>query len=240
MQRLRQEIGETSNLSQEHEERAAAATTNLTQSHDTLIRTIDTRMNEIRADVAESNTNMFFRGQLNSLLPPSAVAIHLSLQQRMMCVPDCPCVCHRWQYVNSPRLLDRLIGSLVVGFSGVPLATRKCTVSKCRLKATYALRVCYKFPTWVLSTAVTFAIYSRYGQPTAGLSLARIRPHTSTIFALAESGDVDGMKVLFDNGLASPFDISEQTGDQPLHVSSHHGNPLLTTDTLRTYRHCVF
>lgn len=180
---------------------------------------LEEQIDGIKEEVNETSTNMFLRGQLNSLLPPTAVAMHLSLQQRIMCVPECSCACHQWQYIISPQVLNVLIGSVALGYSGVPLKARKCSTSKCSVQATSTLRLYYRFPPWMWSAAITFAVYSRYGQPTAGLSIARIRPHTSTIFTYAESGNVEGMKMLFDNGLASPFDVSSQTGDQPLHVA---------------------
>lgn len=218
IQGLNRRIGEAADSFRDHEQRTTTVISGLVQSQEDMRRLLETKLEDIRADVAENSTNMFLSGQLNSLLPPTAVAVHLSYQQRSLCVPSCPCPCHTWRYLKSPRVLDRLIGSLVIGYSGVPLRTRKCLATTCRSEATYALNVWYKFPLWVVAQAVTFALYSRYGQPTAGLSMARIRPHNSRIFSWSESGNIQGLKYLFQNGLASPFDISAQTGDQPLHV----------------------
>ncbi|KAF2685015.1 ankyrin [Lentithecium fluviatile CBS 122367] len=223
LQDLQQGVEAAKNLSIENNRRTLEATNDLGCSGESLMKYLEERLDQIKNDVDENSTTMFLRGQLNSLLPPSAVAMHLSLQQRIMCVPDCSCICHQWQYINSPQLLDALIGSVVIGYSGVRLATRKCTMSKCRVQATSALRFSYKFPMWMFPVTINFASYSRYGQPTAGLSVARIRPHTSAIFAFAEAGNVEGMKMLFDRGLASPFDVSFQTGDQPLHITADHG-----------------
>ena len=138
-----------------------------------------------------------------------------------MCVLSCTCLCHQWQEFKSPKLFERLMGSLLLGYTGVPLVTRKCTKKSCKFKATYALKLRYQFPLWMLTHIVTVAAYSRYGKPTAGLSVTRIRPHSSQVFALAESGNVAGLKYVFDHGLASPWDVSAQTGDQPLHVRCH-------------------
>ena len=51
------------------------------------------------------------------------------------------------------------------------------------------------------------------------LQIARIRPDDSKIFHLATAGDIEGMKVMFARGLASPNDVSYTFGYSVLHVS---------------------
>lgn len=218
MASLHRDVASTTNAIVDQERKATTAFQSIALAQTAMQSLLESKISEIQSDLDENNVNMFLRGQLNSLLPPTAIAVHLSLQQRAMCVPSCPCICHSWRHFKSPSVLERLIGSLVLGCTGIPLMARRCTETRCRVKATYAVRVCYRLPTWSSAHVVQLGVYSRYGAPTAGLSVARIRPHNSSIFALAESGNFGEMKTLFDRGLASPFDVSAQTGDQPLHV----------------------
>jgi hypothetical protein len=218
-QTLRNHVGQATTVFQQQQASTRQAIEEVRQSQDSTARLIETKVEQLRLDTAEHSANIYLAGQLNSLLPPSAVAVQLSVQQRSMCVPSCSCLCHQWRQLRSPRVFDRLIGSLLVGYSGVPLMTVECTVKSCSVKASYAMKVCYRFPAWMLARAVLVSVYSRYGQPTAGLSVVQIRPHSSLVFAFAESGNATGLKHLFDHRLASPYDISAQTGDHPLHVS---------------------
>lgn len=126
---------------------------NVQQSQDSIYRRLDAKIDEVGAQAAEHGLNMFISGQLHSLLPPTATTVHLSKHQQTMCVPSCTCLCHQWQEVRSPKVFDKLMGSLLLGYTGVPLVTRKCTNESCKFKATYALRLRYQFPLWLLSHA---------------------------------------------------------------------------------------
>lgn len=201
-----------------HQENSVLVIEGVRRSQDDVCKRLEAKIDELGSQAAEHGLNMFISGQLHSLLPPTAAAVHLSKHQQTMCVPSCACLCHSWRELRSPHVFDGLMGSLLLGYTGVPLVTKNCTIKACKVKATYALKFSYQFPLWLLSYAVTVATYSRYGKPTAGLSVTRIRPHNSQVFAMAESGNATGLKHIFDRGLASPCDVSAQTGDQPLHV----------------------
>jgi len=201
-----------------HQKNSALVIDDVRRSQDDVYKRLGAKIDKLGAQAEECGLNMFISGQLHSLLPPTAAAVHLSKHQQSMCVPSCACLCHKWQEFSSPKIFDGLIGSLLLGYTGVPLVTKKCTKESCKFRATYAIRLHFQFPFWLLSYAVTVSAYSHYGKPTAGLSITRIRPHSSEVFALAESGNITGLKYAFDHGLASPCDVSAQTGDQPLHV----------------------
>ena len=72
-----------------------------------------------------------------------------------------------------------------------------------------------------MSRMLHFAVRSfPAGGPRVALSLPRVVPDNAEIFSCAVRGDLDGMKSLFERGLASPFDIGIGTGRSPLHVST--------------------
>ena len=51
------------------------------------------------------------------------------------------------------------------------------------------------------------------------MQMPYIRPDTSKIFYLVTAGDVEGIKLIFKRGLASPNDVSDTFGYSVLYVS---------------------
>ncbi|KAL9087742.1 MAG: hypothetical protein Q9165_006509 [Trypethelium subeluteriae] len=60
--------------------------------------------------------------------------------------------------------------------------------------------------------------------PVASLKVQRTVPGSSDIFKVAMVGDVDGIRRLFENGLASPHDVQFESGVTPLHVAANYRN----------------
>ena len=54
--------------------------------------------------------------------------------------------------------------------------------------------------------------------PVVSLKMQRTIPGDSDIFTFARLGEVEKMKALFENGLASPHDVHYESGITPLHV----------------------
>jgi hypothetical protein len=54
--------------------------------------------------------------------------------------------------------------------------------------------------------------------PDVALKMPRVVPDNAEVFACAVKGDLDGLQLLFSQGLASPFDVGVGTGRTPLHV----------------------
>ena len=52
----------------------------------------------------------------------------------------------------------------------------------------------------------------------ASLKVQRVVPDGADVFRLTRVDDVEGLKRLFCEGLASPHDIHSQTGENPLSV----------------------
>lgn len=59
--------------------------------------------------------------------------------------------------------------------------------------------------------------------PEFTLRLPHVVPESSPIFQLARAGNVQGLAYLFNNGLASPYDIAGESGATVLHVSIQDG-----------------
>ncbi|PLB48481.1 ankyrin [Aspergillus steynii IBT 23096] len=130
------------------------------------------------------------------------------------CRSGCPCVCHLQKKSSSPALLNRVLGRLFVGYAGLPLFSPKCSVGTCRKSRASQVNLEYWFPLGFLSSAIV-RIQVGY-QPNIGtlLKLDTLRrvPDTAQCVSFALHGDIDGLKYLFEKGLASPRDVSTTRG----------------------------
>ena len=64
----------------------------------------------------------------------------------------------------------------------------------------------YSFPIWLLAWVFVGTITPA---PTTSLCVAKVIPSRSSTFHHAMLGNVDGIRKLFDQDLASPFDVAE-------------------------------
>ncbi|CAG8018580.1 unnamed protein product [Penicillium salamii] len=130
------------------------------------------------------------------------------------CRTGCPCSCHVQQKTTSPALLNRVLGRLFVGYAGLPLFSPKCDLEACRKSRASQVSLEYWFPLGFLSSTIV-RLQVGY-QPNIGtlLQLDTLRrvPDTAQCVSFALNGDIDGLKYLFKNGLASPRDVSTTRG----------------------------
>ena len=124
----------------------------------------------------------------------------------------CRCNCHQRGIIRTPKLFEQFIGNLFVGYSDIPHVTPDCNKRDCkRRRRLPSMRLSYFFPTWFWARMLTVTMmYS----PRDGLELHRLRvpriiPPDSTVFRYAEHGDINGIKSLLTNGLASPYDLDQ-------------------------------
>ena len=137
---------------------------------------------------------------------------------RTPCKPWCSCACHRERYIRSPRFLEQFIGSLFVGYSGIPVLKASCN-EECHLQSQPRTYVTYFFPKWFLSRMVTLMMtVTPLAGPIASIKVQRTVPGSSAIFTYAKLGNEDGIRSLFENGSASPHDLDSDSGVTPLHV----------------------
>ncbi|KAI9774855.1 MAG: hypothetical protein M1840_000071 [Geoglossum simile] len=138
----------------------------------------------------------------------SAVRIRTS-NWRTPCRPGCSCVCHKRHQFQTPRMLEQIIGSLFLGFSGIPINTPPCTERSCHQRAVPSTQISYYFPTWALKRMVSLMVhFMPLDGPVASLRMPRAVSPSSKVFSYASRGDIDGMKYLFQRGLASPHDAA--------------------------------
>lgn len=76
-------------------------------------------------------------------------------------------------------------------------------------------------PPWLFRKAFEFQLWtSKYGWDVNLRRYTTVR-ESAAVFQYAATGDVDGLRVLLDEGMASVNDRSDYYGDTPLHVAVH-------------------
>lgn len=151
----------------------------------------------------------------------SAVGIRTAQFPRSACQPWCSCACHTERRLRSPQLLDQIIGSLFIGYSGLPGLTKQCNQHSCHLRSQPMTYITYFFPQWFLARTISFVLSTTpLAGPVASLKVSRTVPGDSAIFTYAKTGDVDKIRSLFESGLASPHDVHFESGITALHVRS--------------------
>jgi hypothetical protein len=149
----------------------------------------------------------------------SAVRIKTSNYWGTPCRSGCCCACHKRLQLQTPRILDHLIGTLFMGYSGLPMITPSCDQPSCRQRSIPSTQMTYYFPRWFLLRAVSLAIMLLPNNgPVVSLRLQRTVSGSSKIFDYANVGDIDGMKRLFSSGQASPHDVRFDSGTSALQV----------------------
>ncbi|KAE8149462.1 ankyrin repeat-containing domain protein [Aspergillus avenaceus] len=130
------------------------------------------------------------------------------------CQSGCPCACHSHQKSTSPALLNRVLGRLFVGYAGLPFFSPKCDFQACKKSRASQVTLEYWFPLGFLSSSIV-RLQVGY-QPNIGtlLQLDTLRrvPDTAQCVSFALHGEIEGLKYLFENGLASPRDVSTGRG----------------------------
>jgi ankyrin repeat protein len=104
--------------------------------------------------------------------------------------------------------MKQFIGSLFVGYSGIPLITEACNEKQCRRRSTFRVIVNYQFPKWFWTRALFASVVNDVmAGPEMLLRVPRQVPFTSEAYQHCLNGDVTSLKLLFDAGKASPFDV---------------------------------
>ena len=137
------------------------------------------------------------------------------------CSSSCGCRCHLTQWLETPRKLRNVLGLAFLGYSGLPASLQPCNIQSCRRhKQKFSAQFTWYFPSWFVHLVlIAFFSMSSASGPELLLRIPCVIPPTSPIFAYVQSNNVQGIKSLFANRLASPNDVSSVQGFTPLHVS---------------------
>ena len=157
-----------------------------------------------------------------------SIAMKAKLRNARSCALTCQCQCHSKTNLQTPQLLQRLTGRLLLGYTGIPYFRTKC-LPECSREDSKGFTMTYFFPQWFFEKAVSLSVNETFlGTPSLNVKLRRVVPEMSHVFAMSRYGDVEGLKTLFLERKASPDDVHIRGGWNPLHVS-HRRSILLRT-----------
>ncbi|KAF2810800.1 ankyrin [Mytilinidion resinicola] len=111
----------------------------------------------------------------------------------------------------TPAVIERVLGKLFVGYSGLPLISPKCNTTHCDKAQSARVRMEYWFPMSFMSQIVSFQLVFENTGPQVALNFLRLVPDTAQSVGFAQAGNVHGLKDLFKRGLASPRDWAVYT-----------------------------
>ncbi|KAI4093490.1 MAG: hypothetical protein LQ344_002903 [Seirophora lacunosa] len=135
-------------------------------------------------------------------------SIAVRVNQYSPCHSGCQCICHVESKSSTPSIVDRVLGQVFVGYSGLPCLNSKCDLDTCEKSQSPNMSFEYWFPMgFVWSQIVRFRwTYERNLGPHFEISTLRRVPDSAQCVAFALNGDTEGLKDLFRRGLASPRD----------------------------------
>ncbi|KAH8744947.1 ankyrin repeat-containing protein-like protein [Hyaloscypha finlandica] len=129
-------------------------------------------------------------------MPARSEAVGFRLTQyAALCRPGCLCACHSQRKSTTPGFMDRMLGQLFVGYAGMPLLSQPCDTGTCDKPQVPHVSFEYWFP-------LGFYISEQ---------LRRV-PDSAQCVSYALEGNIEGLKILFKHGLASPRDVSSTRG----------------------------
>lgn len=147
------------------------------------------------------------------------VHIPATVHLRQGCAKFCMCRCHKKTSLKSPTWMQQLVGALFIGYTAIPTLTT-CNERMCIKRQDEVITVSYYFPFWFVQWAIS--LRCRW-TPKNGCMISvrtpRVVSRNSAQCVLIQNGNVTGMQKLFEQGLASPFDVAVGLGRSCLQVS---------------------
>lgn len=137
---------------------------------------------------------------------------HVRPQSTSCAIEWCTCSCHDPGSFSTPDFVSQVLGKMMVTYTDIPNFTPQCNQSQCKKRRRFpSLRMSYYFPRWFWGRMVTthLAYTARDGLELHRLRTPRIIPTGSKLFTLTQKGDLEAIRSLFTQGLASPYDIDQ-------------------------------
>ena len=134
----------------------------------------------------------------------------------------CSCSCHSTLALKTPQWLGAAIGTLLVRYTRASFEPcQSCGQKPCGGGSNSTFKTHYYFPAWLLRQMMCVQLsWNSLNGHSVSLKTSRIISSNSNIFLFAQHGNIEGIKRLFEQKLASPFDISLEEGRSALHVST--------------------
>ncbi|KAI0098059.1 ankyrin repeat-containing domain protein [Nemania sp. FL0031] len=140
------------------------------------------------------------------------IGIHVA-PNVVSCRAGCPCSCHLERRFSTPHFLSSPLGRLAIRATGGPVGNTKCDDDTCGGSPIRQVNLEYWFPLSFWSTIVRVQVtYGLNMGPTLNLETLRQVPDSAMSVNFAVAGNIEGLKHLFQQGLASPRDVSATRG----------------------------
>lgn len=148
-------------------------------------------------------------------------ALRMRFLRQQTCDASCDCICHTHTRARTPQMLQSVLGSLFVGYTGLPALTSTCSNIRCRRSSEGFLQIDYYFPPWFLARIVSMAIRFKDSKiPNLSMRVLNVRSSYEAIFLNAREGDATLVRYLLTVGQASVQDVTHDSGHSPLHVGT--------------------
>ena len=143
------------------------------------------------------------------------------IEPRLPLIRSCSCNCHATMTVKTPQWLGSAVGTLSIRYNRTSSQPCKaCNRRSCENVNDNVLKTQFYFPSWFLHRMMSLQLsWNPMSGHTVSLRTPRSISSKSNVFMLAQHGNIQGMQRLFEQRLASPFDISLDEGRSALHVS---------------------
>lgn len=129
----------------------------------------------------------------------------------------CSCICHKVHHFNTPKILSDYLGAIFITHSGYPITRSKCTDDYCKPQAEPDGNLSLYYPAWISDRVVHFQLPHIFS-PQRILRIGKVVAAGDDLFKFAATGDVGGLRSLFQQKRATPFDVSSKGGRSALRV----------------------
>ena len=142
------------------------------------------------------------------------------------CPAWCSCRCHQRRVFKSPWILDSVLGTLQIHFTG---GRPDCSEYRCRRSDKAPTSILYRFPRYLLSRYVAMTMHwAVLDGPKYSLSIPRVTDWSHIYWNYCVQGNLEAIQKLFSAGKASALDLN-LIGGNALIYNAVRGNLRLTT-----------
>jgi hypothetical protein len=156
---------------------------------------------------------------------PRPVVQRLTISEYQQASSNCPtgciCKCHAPRRSKISPHKD-LFGSFSITISAASRTKSLCTETSCSRRLMSVARATYRLPYWFLArnSCLTVGMQPQIGLNTS-LKTLRVVPDDADIMRFAKIGDLQGVRSLIEQGLASPLDVYATWNVPVLSVSNN-------------------
>lgn len=123
-----------------------------------------------------------------------------------LCARWCSCRCHWVRNLRSPQFLSSAVGNVSIHCGARRLS---CNETGCKRRGKSTIMITYRFPKWLMNSAIHFYLASSALSAQASLTILNIVPESAEIFVAVSTGDLLGIQRMFQEARASILDVDE-------------------------------